>query len=27
VMNVVPFVMVGTQGKPPYRVVGDTAPD
>jgi hypothetical protein len=27
VMNVVPFVMVGTQGKPPYRVVGDTTPD
>lgn len=27
VMNVVPFVMVGTHGKPPYPVVGDTAPD
>ncbi|HEY8047826.1 MAG TPA: transporter [Ramlibacter sp.] len=27
VMNVVPFVMVGTDGKPPYHVVGDTAPD
>ena len=27
VTNVVPFVMVGTGGKPPYRVVGDTTPD
>ena len=27
VMNVVPYLMVGTGGKPPYRVVGDTAPD
>jgi hypothetical protein len=24
---VVPFVMVGADGKPPYRVVGDTTPD
>jgi hypothetical protein len=27
VMNVVPFVMVGSQGKPPYKVAGDSAPD
>jgi hypothetical protein len=27
VMNVVPFLMVGTDGKPPYHVVGDTTPD
>ena len=27
VMNVIPYVMVGTQGAPPYRVVGDTTPD
>jgi hypothetical protein len=27
VLNVVPFVMVGADGKPPYRVVGDTTPD
>lgn len=27
VMNVIPFVMVGTDGQPPYRVVGDTTPD
>ncbi|HUR88309.1 MAG TPA: transporter [Ramlibacter sp.] len=27
VMNVVPFIMVGTEGKPPYHVVGDTTPD
>jgi hypothetical protein len=27
VINVVPYVMVGTDGKPPYRTVGDTAPD
>lgn len=27
VMNVVPLLMIGTEGKPPYRVVGDTAPD
>jgi hypothetical protein len=27
VMNVVPFVMVGTDGKPPYHVVGNTTPD
>ena len=27
VMNVVPFIMVGTDGKPPYHVVGDTTPD
>jgi hypothetical protein len=27
VMNVVPYLMVGTDGKPPYRVVGDTTPD
>lgn len=27
VTNVVPYLMVGPGGKPPYRVVGDTAPD
>lgn len=27
VLNVVPMLMVGTEGKPPYRVVGDTTPD
>jgi hypothetical protein len=27
VLNVVPMLMIGTQGKPPYHVVGDTAPD
>jgi hypothetical protein len=27
VMNVVPYLMIGTDGKPPYHVVGDTQPD
>ncbi|MEJ6023967.1 BON domain-containing protein [Ramlibacter sp. PS4R-6] len=27
VSNVIPYVMVGTQGAPPYKVVGDTQPD
>jgi hypothetical protein len=27
VLNVVPMLMIGTQGKPPYHVVGDTTPD
>jgi hypothetical protein len=27
VVNVVPMLMIGTEGKPPYRVVGDTTPD
>ena len=27
VMNVVPYLMVGTEGKPPYHVVGETQPD
>ena len=27
VMNVIPFVMVGTDGKPPYHGAGDTTPD
>jgi hypothetical protein len=27
VLNVVPSLMIGTEGKPPYRVVGDTTPD
>ena len=27
VMNVVPYLMVGTDGAPPYKVVGDTAAD
>jgi hypothetical protein len=27
VMNIVPLLIVGTEGKPPYRVVGDTTPD
>lgn len=27
VMNVVPYLMVGTDGAPPYKVVGDTRPD
>jgi hypothetical protein len=27
VMTVVPMLMIGTEGKPPYRVVGDITPD
>lgn len=27
VMNVIPYLMVGTAGKPAYKVVGDTEPD
>jgi hypothetical protein len=27
VLNVVPYLMIGTEGKPPYRVAGDTTPD
>lgn len=27
VLNVVPLLMIGADGRPPYRVVGDTTPD
>ena len=27
VLNVVPFLSIGTEGKPPYKLVGDTTPD
>ena len=27
VSNVIPYVTVGTDGPPPYKVVGDTEPD
>jgi len=27
VMNVVPMLLIGADGKPPYKLVGDTTPD